>query len=107
MDRLGDRLEMPIASASATHSIDVGRQLDPLRAAVRGRIEIARDRLRRSQRFELQVSLFDNRAEQLAAARQHAFDCLDAALLRRALSLAPAPGLAMPPRLIAVWPLEK
>ena len=94
-------------SARASHSIDVRSQLDPLRAAVCGRIEMARDRLRRSQRLELQVSLFDRRAEHLAAARQHALDGLDAALFRRALSLAPTSAVAMRPRLIAVWPLER
>ena len=107
INQLGDRLETAIESASASHAIDVRKQLDPLRAAVCRRIEMARDRLRRSRRLELQVSLFDRRAEHLAAARQHALDCLDAALLRRALSLAPMPGIAMRPRLIAVWPLEK
>ena len=107
MNQLGDRLEAAIGPASTGHSVAVREQLDPLRAAVCGRIEIARDRLRRSQRLELQVSLFDRRAEHLAAARQHALDCLEAALLRRALSLAPIPGIAMRPRLIAVWPLER
>ena len=107
MNRLADRLETAIESASARHAIDVREQLDPLRSAVCGRIEMARARLRRSQPCQLQVSLFDRRAEHLAATRQHALDGLDAALLHRALSLAPMPGAAMRPRLIAVWPLER
>ena len=46
--------------------------------------------------------------ERLTAARRQALDRLDAALLRRALSLTPAPpAVAAQPRLIAVWPLER
>ena len=107
INQLGDRLEAAIESASASHEIEVRKQLDPLRSAVCRRIEMARERLRRAQPLELQVALFDRRAEHLAATRQHALDGLDAALLRRALSLAPVPGIALQPRLIAVWPLER
>lgn len=107
VNHLHNRLERSLAAASASHARDVDLQLDPLRAGVCGRIEVARDRLRRSQPRALQASLFDRRVEHLAAARQHVLDRFDAALLRRALSLAPAASnAAAPPRLIAVWPLK-
>ena len=108
VNQLQDRLEKLIESATAGHALDAGKQLDPFRASVCARIEIARDRLRRSQPRALQASLFDRRVERLAAARLHALDRLDAALLRRAQSLAPAAlDVASRPRLIAVWPLER
>lgn len=108
VNHVHDRLEALVESATTDHALDVGKPLDPLRASVCARIEIARDRLRRSQPRALQASLFDRRVERLAAARRHALDRLDAALLRRALSLAPAtPDVASRPRLIAVWPLER
>ena len=108
VNRLPDRLERLIEIANAGHTIDAGQQLDPLRAGVCRRIEIARDRLRQARPRALQASLFDRRVERLAAVRQHALDRLDAALLRRAQSLAPATAdVHSEPRLIAVWPLER
>ncbi|MDO8680773.1 MAG: helicase-related protein [Acidobacteriota bacterium] len=108
VNQLDEQLESLIATASISYARDVAAQLDPLRVSAGGRIDTARDRLRRSWLSELQASLFDGRAERLAAARQQALDRLDAALLRRALSLTPAlPGVAARPRLIAVWPLER
>jgi superfamily II DNA or RNA helicase len=99
-----NRLETVIESATA---LERGQPLAPLWAGVCGRIGIARDRLRQSQPRALQVSLFDRRVERLAAARQDALGRLDAALLRRAQSLAPAREIDSRPRLIAVWPLER
>lgn len=108
VNHLQDRLETLIESATARHALDAGKPLDPLRAGACGRIEIARNQLRRSQPRAWQTSLFDRRVERLAAAQQHALDRLDAALLRRAQSLAPAtPDVVSRPRLIAVWPLER
>lgn len=108
MNELQDRLETLIGIAPAIHAPGAGTQLDPLRAGVCGRIEIVRGRLRRSRPRALQASLFDRRFERLADAQRHALDRLDAALLRRADSLArPAPGVVSLPRLIAVWPLER
>ena len=108
VNQLDDRLESLIATASVSYARDVAGQLDALRVSVCGRIATARDRLRRSASIELQTSLFDARVERLTAARRQALDRLDAALLRRALSLTPAPpAVAAQPRLIAVWPLER
>ena len=107
VNQLEDRLESLLATASVGYAREVAGQLDPLRVSVCGRIETARERLRRSASSELQASLFDGRVERLTAARRQALDRLDAALLRRALSLNRAPAGAVRPRLIAVWPVEE
>jgi hypothetical protein len=108
IDQLYGQLQTVMASANASHARDVNQQLAPLCTAVCARIGIARHRLQRSAPRELQASLFDRRVERLAVARQRATDRLDAALLRRALSLAPAiSDVALRPRLFAVWPLER
>ena len=108
VNHLDEQLESLIAPAGISYAAEVAEQLDPLRVSVCGRIETARDRLRRSASSELQASLFDGRVERLAAARRQALDRLDAALLRRALSLTPPqPADAARPRLIAAWPLER
>ena len=106
VNHLEEHLVPLVGSVPAGDAPEPNHQLDPLCGAVSARIEIARDRLRRSAPLELQTSLFDRRAERVVALRQLALERLDGALLRRALSLAP-PADVLRPQLIAVWPLAR
>ncbi len=67
------------------------------------RIAAARERLAEQPRWH-QGSLFDRRAERTARSRREVIERLDAALARRAQSLAAGDSLLSPSRLIALWP---
>jgi superfamily II DNA or RNA helicase len=101
-------VEAVIDGESSKLAAEVDRQLEPLRVSVGRRVQLARDRLHRSASRELQASLFDRRVDRQALVRQHVLERLDAALLRRIISLTPPrPAIAPHARLIAVWPFER
>lgn len=71
--------------------------------AALARIAAARGQLSEQPQWH-QGSLFDRRAERTARSRREVIERLDAALARRAQSLAGGDSLLSPPRLIALWP---
>lgn len=77
----------------------------PMQDAVPARLAAARARLAATPALH-QASLFDRRAERVAGARREIAAHLDAALARRAASLAP-PDSPPTHRLIACWPWRR
>ncbi len=86
---------------------EVARDLTPLRDKVAARITSIRAQVARERTREIQQSLFDRRAEDVAAHAGEAASRLDMALARRQASVAsPATLEGVAARLVAVWPLR-
>ena len=86
---------------------EVARDLTPLQDKVAARITSIRAQVARERTRKVQQSLFDRRAEDVAAHAGEAASRLDMALARRQASVeAPATLEGVAARLVAVWPLR-
>jgi superfamily II DNA or RNA helicase len=86
---------------------EVARDLTPLRDKVAARIASIRAQVAHERTREIQRSLFDRRAEDVAARAGEAASRLDLTLARRQASVAaPATLEGVAARLVAVWPLR-
>jgi hypothetical protein len=86
---------------------EIARDLTPLRHNVAARITSIRAHVAHERRREMQQSLFDRRAEGVAAQADETASRLDMALARRQASVeSPATLEGVAARLVAVWPLR-
>jgi hypothetical protein len=96
-----------LRSRSRELCAEIARDLQPLRDHVAARITAIRAHVARERRREIQQSLFDRRAEDVAARAEEAASRLDMALARRQAGIAsPATLEGVAARLVAVWPLR-
>jgi hypothetical protein len=100
-----------VAASLRSHSHElcagIARDLRPLRDNVAARITSIRAQVADERRREIQRSLFDRRADDVAARADEAASRLDMALARRQASVAaPATLEGVAARLVAVWPLR-
>ena len=83
----------------------VARDLKPLRDAVAARLAAIRAQVAAERTREIQQSLFDRRADDVAAHAEAVSSRLDMALARRQASItSPATVEGVAARLVAVWP---
>jgi superfamily II DNA or RNA helicase len=98
---------LALRSRSQGLCAETARDLTPLREKVAARITSIRAHVARERTREIQRSLFDRRAEEVAAHAGEAASRLDMALARRqARVAAPATLEGVAARLVAVWPLR-
>jgi hypothetical protein len=98
---------LALRSRSQGLCAETARDLTPLREKVAARITSIRAHVARERTREIQRSLFDRRAEEVAAHAGEAASRLDMALARRQASVAaPATLEGVAARLVAVWPLR-
>ena len=100
-----------VAAALRSHSQHVcetvARDLQPLGQKVAARITAIRAQVAAARAREIQQSLFDRRADEVAAHAAETASKLDLALARRLASLtSPATLEGVAARLVAVWPLR-
>ena len=96
-----------LRSRSRELCAEIERDLQPLRVRVAARITAIRAHVTRERRREIQQSLFDRRAEEVAARADESASRLDMALARRHASVAsPATVEGVAARLVAVWPVR-
>ena len=99
-----------VATAWRSHARDlceaVARDLQPLRDKVAARLTAIRAQVATERAREIQQSLFDHRAVDVAAHAESVASRLDMALARRQSSItSPATVEGVAARLVAVWPL--
>ena len=97
-----------VLRSHARQSCDaVARDLQPLRDNVAARVTAIREQAAAARTRHLQQSLFDRRADALAAHAEAAASRLDIALARRQASVtSPTTLEGVAARLVAVWPLR-